>query len=92
MDEILKLKITYFLNPEGEAYFPTWYDEVHKEASQQDGFIKMWYVAEGNTFTVYLNFASQEHLDLWALTEGHDQLVANIEPHLIKPEEVERLY
>lgn len=89
---MLKLKIKYSLTPEGVIYFPTWYGEVHTEASQQDGFIKMRYETEGSTFTVYLDFASQDHLDLWASTETHDELVAKIEPYLLKPEEVERLH
>jgi len=90
-DNMLKLKIKYFLRPEGEAYFPTWYDEVHTEASKQNGFIKMRYEAERNHFTVYLDFASQVHLDLWASTDQHDELAAKIESYLIKPEEVEQV-
>jgi antibiotic biosynthesis monooxygenase (ABM) superfamily enzyme len=87
---MLKLKIKYSLTPEGKTYFPAWYEEVHKEVAQQDGFIDMRYETEGNIFTVYLDFESQEHLDLWASTEVHDELVTKIAPHLMKPEEVER--
>ena len=89
---MLKLKVKYFLSPEGAIYFPTWYEEIHKEASRQDGFINMKYEDEGNIFTIYLSFANQGKLDLWASTDKHAEFVALIEPHFIKPEEVEQLY
>lgn len=89
---MLKLKVKYFLSPEGAIYFPAWYEEVLKEASTQDGFIKMRYEGEGNIFTIYLDFTSQEKLDLWASTDKHDEFVAQIETHFLKPEEVEQLH
>ncbi|MBA3814192.1 MAG: hypothetical protein H0X26_06855 [Alphaproteobacteria bacterium] len=86
---MLNLKIKYFLDPKGVVYFPTWYAEVYREASQQRGFIKMRYKAEGNTFTVYLSFLNKETLESWASTAKHDEFVVQIEAHFTKPEEVE---
>ena len=88
---MLKLKIKYFLSPEGALSFPAWYDEVYQAVSRQDGFVKMRYEREGNNFVVYLSFTKQEKLDLWASTDTHDELVAKIETHFMKPEEVEQL-
>jgi antibiotic biosynthesis monooxygenase (ABM) superfamily enzyme len=88
---MLNLKVKYFLNPEGIAYFPAWYAEVYKEASQQSGFIKMRYESAGNTFTVFLSFLNEKSLESWASTVKHDEFVAQIEAHFIKPEEVEYL-
>lgn len=89
---MLNLKVKYFLSSEGGLSFPTWYDEVHKEVSLQDGFIKMRHESQGNNFTVYLSFTNQEKLELWAFTDKHDEFVAQIQAHFVKPEEVEQLY
>lgn len=86
---MLKLKVTYFLSPEGLSYFPTWYQEVFKETSKQEGFIEMKWENKGKNPVVYLDFTHQEKLDLWASTHTHDKLVAKIEPYFIRAEEVE---
>lgn len=85
---MLKLKVTYFLTPEGLAYFSTWQNKVFKETVKQDGFIDMRCENDGITPVVYLSFSNQETLDLWASTPQHDALVSLIEPYFIKPEDI----
>lgn len=86
---MLKIKAKYFLNEAGERYFSTWFNELCKETSKQEGFIEMSYEKEESNFTVYLSFTNQEKLNLWVSTDKHDEFVATIENYFIKPEEVE---
>lgn len=88
---MIQLKVTYFLNMPGLVYFPVWYDEVHKIASKQDGFIGMKYENGASSPIVYLFFTTQKKLDLWSSKDVHDKLVAMIEPYCIKPPKVEDL-
>lgn len=85
---MLKLKINYFLNPKGEAYFPSWFEALRQEIGVQVGFIDIHYQQEGASITVFVSFENQEALDLWASTDRHDEFVNKIERYFLKPEEV----
>ena len=90
---MFKIKVTYFLNDAGKAYFPAWFDEVVRETQKQDGFLDMKSVDNSleNAPTVYLDFISEEMLQQWSEKSVHDDLVSKIEPYCIKPAEVEYL-
>ncbi len=85
---MLHLKVSYFLDDAGMKYFASWFDEVYKITSLQDGFKSMRYEHEANSPVVYLDFENQDTLDTWCDTPQHDQLASKIEQYFIKPPEV----
>lgn len=85
---MLKLKINYFLNPEGESYFPSWFEELHQEIVGQVGFMDIHYKKEESSMAVFVSFENQVTLNLWASTDRHDEFVNKIEPYFLKSEEV----
>jgi hypothetical protein len=88
---MLKLKVSYFLNQQGLNLFQSWYNKVACATSVQDGFLNMIleeHYSE-NKAIVFLFFENQNKLDKWIETKAHDELVAEIEPYLIKTEVVD---
>lgn len=88
---MLKLKVTYYLTPEGLEYFPVWYSEVLDEANQQPGFQRISYEKIGDTFVVCLCFQNEPMLDLWRDKDSHEALVAKIAPYFAQPPEVQEV-
>ena len=86
---MIKLKVTYYLTPEGLEYFPQWYGEVSEEASQQPGFQSIAYEKIGDTLLVCLCFQNEPMLDLWRDKDSHEALVGKIAPYFAQPPEVQ---
>ena len=88
---MLKLKVRYFLNKQGAAYFPSWFNEVLKATQIQDGFIGLKYEIDSqqNTPVVYLDFKNQETLDKWRKQDTHQELVNKITSYFTFEPEVE---
>ncbi len=86
---MIKIQVRYFLNEEGEKFFPGWFERVLDGSSKQDGFVQMMCRFEQNNIVVvHLDFLNQATLNQWKETELHASLSSQIEPYLSKPKEV----
>lgn len=87
-EKIFKIKVKYFLTPEGLSYFPRWYKEVLQEVAYQIGFVDMTYTMSKRNPLVALSFINEAKLESWASTERHDERFEKIVTYFTQPVEV----
>jgi antibiotic biosynthesis monooxygenase (ABM) superfamily enzyme len=84
---MILVNINHYLNQQGLAHFPSWFDTLFKTIKSVDGFINIGYRVdkELSVARIILLFETDDELNQWSVSSKKMDIVNQLDPYRTKP-------